>query len=221
MAYSHSRLRKTLALVRIVTGVVFIVLGANKISSLEFGRIIFPAFLQQAINGGSVGWLRPLLEWIFDFGAARIGILLGFAELAIGISLFLGLVVRPASLLGIAYTAFLLLATWNGVETASMMQTADHQFRNLFPTLVLLLLGVGHAGETWGLGALYHHHRARQWQRDNAAAPVQPRLLDEAAEEDVNEPSSFAAFLEQEERMAESGKEPIRQASEIHQVPEP
>ena len=113
MAYSHSRLRKTLAVVRVITGVVFVSIGAFKVSSLEFDRMFFPEFLDSAVAGGAVTWFRPVVAWISSFGPVRIGVALGFVELFIGIALILGLAVRPASLVGMIYMGALFLATFN------------------------------------------------------------------------------------------------------------
>jgi uncharacterized membrane protein YphA (DoxX/SURF4 family) len=211
MAYSHSRLRKTLALVRMLTGAVFVFVGMFKVSSLEFARVFFPQFLEDGIQGAAVSWVRPILEWIVSFSAGRVGVRIGFLELFIGIALLLGLAVRPAALLGMMYSLGLFFATWNQApQTPSMLQSAEHQFRNLFPFLVFLLLGVGHAGETWGLGSVYHHHRARIWAHGNVAAPAEVATV-EAESEDVpvfNEVDTFTEFLEREERaMADTGQE--------------
>jgi uncharacterized membrane protein YphA (DoxX/SURF4 family) len=197
MAYSHTRFRKTLAIVRILTGAVFVMIGSFKVSSLEFGKMVFPQFLENAIKSGAAEWIRPLLEWVVANGPARIGVTIGFVELFIGIALVLGLAVRPAALLGMFYSAGLLVATWNDAGTApSMLQSTEHQFRNLFPFLVFLLLGVGHAGETWGAGALYHRGRRRLLQR-GFVAPVPPAGPVDAP---VKEPQSFEEMVEQEER---------------------
>ncbi len=199
MAYSHTRLRKTLALIRIATGFVFVFTGAFKISSLEFGRELFPTFLDSGIRGAAAEWFRPVLEWVVSYGPARIGISLGFLELFIGVALILGLAVRVASAAGVLYTAGLLFATWNLTDsTPSMLQSSEHQFRNLFPCLIFVLLGVGHAGETWGVGALYHRHRDRRWARD-AEREAQRTATDVEAE---REPTSFEEFAEMEARAA-------------------
>jgi len=199
MAYSHSRLRKTLALARIATGSVFVLVGAFKVSSLEFARQMFPAFLDSGLHGAAAEWFRPVLEWIVNYGPGRVGVAIGFVELFIGVALILGLAVRPASLIGTLYSVALLLATWNGAGTApSMLQTAEHQFRNLFPVLTFLLLGIGHAGETWGVGALYHRHRAQKWERESAAEADPEAKLNEAEQE----PGSFEEFAEMEARRA-------------------
>ena len=183
MAYSHSRLRKTLALVRIMTGAVFLSLGAFKVSSLEFGKFIFPDFLDAAARTGAPAWFRPLINAILNYGPARVGVFFGFVELSIGVALVLGLAVRPACLLGFLYSAWIMLATWNPVEgSASMLQTTDHQFRALFPLMVFALLGVGHAGETWGVGSLYHRRRAKAWGDETPRPEPRPPV---AAEEYV------------------------------------
>lgn len=198
MAYSHSRLRKTLSLVRVATGVVFVSVGYFKISSLAFARTVFPAFLENAIRGAAVEWMRPVLEWIAYTGPGRIGVVIGFVELFIGTALVLGLAVRPASLIGMIYSLALLLTTWNESGTSpSMLQSAEHQFRNLFPFLIFLLLGVGHAGETWGVGAMYHRHRDRAWIKSHPEGEAQP-------------PESGAAAMEHEEL------EPPHEARERH-----
>jgi uncharacterized membrane protein YphA (DoxX/SURF4 family) len=185
-----------LAAVRIITGIVFASIGLFKVSSLEFAKITFPEFLDNGIRGASAGWLRPVLEWIVSFGPGRVGVMIGFVELFIGIALILGLAVRPASLVGMMYSVGLFFATYNQTDsTPSMMQSTDHQYRNLFPFLVFLMLGVGHAGETWGVGSLYHRHRARVWGREDEAKAQQAPV-----ESEPKEPGSFEEFLEQEER---------------------
>src|SRR3954470_4933524 len=187
MAYSHSRLRKTLAVARIMTGLVFLSVGTFKVSSIEFAKTIFPDFLESGIRGGAVTWIRPVLEWITSYGPARIGVAIGFVELFIGIALVLGLAVRPAALVGMLYSAGLFLATFDQAPTTpSMLQSAEHQFRNLFPFVVFLLLGVGHAGETWGLGSVYHRHRARKWEREAERAAATAAAV--AVEDEAKEP---------------------------------
>ncbi len=201
MAYSHSRLRKTLAVVRFLAGGVFVSVGLYKVTSLEFAKVTFPAFLDDGIQGAAVDWIRPVLQWIVGFGPGRVGVMIGFVELFIGIALVLGLAVRPATVVGMLYSLCLFLATWNQAgSTPSMLQSAEHQFRNLFPFFVFFLLGVGHAGETWGLGAVYHRHRALRWAREGARQHVEP-----PAEKEDSEPGSFEEFLEREERAVAAG----------------
>ena len=213
--YSNVRLRKSLALVRILAGLVFVWMGAYKVSSLDFVSTVFPDFLDSAIHGGAATWMRPLFHTIMATSVGKVGVLIGLSELFIGIALLLGLAVRPACFVGMLYSFGLLAATWNPVEggPATMLRTAAHHYRNLFPLLVFWLLAAGHAGETWGLGALYHHHRARKFDsevvKDSAparAVRMEPRSFEELAEAEQQEYENFA----QAEQQATEG-EPIEE----------
>lgn len=178
-------------------------MGLFKVSSLEFARSSFSDFLDSAIQGGAVEWLRPTLLWIEHYGTARFCIGIGFVELFIGFALVLGLAVRPAALVGMLYATALLLTTWHEVPGGpAMMQGSEHQFRFVFPAFVFLMLGIGHAGETWGLGALYHYHRSRAWERtpEDVARPAEVMAQGEEEIDEEEEPGSFEELLEQEER---------------------
>lgn len=183
MAYSHARLRKTLVVVRLLTGALFLVFGAYKISSMEFARVGFPQFVWEATHGGAVGFYGRFLDSFVWDNTGKYAILLGFLELLIGIGLLLGLVVRPVTLLGMIYSVNLMLATWmTPGPDQPLWRYLDGEMRYIGLFLLFLLLGVGHAGETWGLGALYH--RRRHLQRWENGGPV---LASPAAEDDIEE----------------------------------
>jgi uncharacterized membrane protein YphA (DoxX/SURF4 family) len=203
MAYSHSRLRKTLALVRIATGIALLYAGGYKVSSLEFARSVFPDYLDAGLRGGAADWVQPILAWMLHFGPGRIAVTMGFVELFIGVSLVLGLVVRPACALGMVYMGFLWLSAWNQVPgSVAVLRSGAFDFRNLFPLLLFLTLGIGHAGETWGLGALYHRHRARTLALEKERAPLE--VVPE------REPASFEEVAEAEARaQGESEQQPF------------
>jgi hypothetical protein len=91
--------------------------------------------------------------------------LAAFIELFIGVGLALGLAVRPISILGSVYMVHLMLATWNVPGPNEPMWRYFDNGGKLIPLLFLFVLfGVGHAGENWGLGSLYHHRRHRKWE---------------------------------------------------------
>jgi uncharacterized membrane protein YphA (DoxX/SURF4 family) len=171
MAYSHARLRKTLALVRILTGVVFLVMGQYKISSLEFARVGFPQFLAEAVQGRAVSFYGSLLSGIHR--TSPFAVTLGLMEMFIGVGLVLGLAVRPISLLGMFYMVNLMLATWmTPGPDAPLWAYLQGEFGYLCVFFLFLLFGIGHAGENWGLGAVYHHRRHLRWEQPPAEEPV-------------------------------------------------
>ena len=165
MAYSHSRLRKTLAVVRVLTGVLFLFAAAHKISSWEFAKIEFPQFVWEAAHGAGVGFYGDFLGSLAVQHLASYAAVVAFIELFIGIGLVLGLAVRPISILGAVYMVHLMLATWNVPGPNEPMWRHLDNGGKLFALLFLFVLfGCGHAGENWGLGSLYHQRRHRTWE---------------------------------------------------------
>src|SRR6266404_5182510 len=166
MAYSHARLRNTLALVRIGIGLLFLDLGWYKITSLDFVRVDFPQFLVYAIQGSAIDFYGKFLATYVLPESSKYAVAVGFVELTIGVGLVLGLAVRPICLLGMAYMVNLLLATWYQPSPGEpLWNYPDEQLRHAIPFLIFLVLGIGHAGENWGLGALYHKHRRKRWEK--------------------------------------------------------
>ena len=41
----------------------------------------------------------------------------------------------------------------------------DNLIKLILMFFLFLLFGIGHAGENWGLGSLYHHRRRARWER--------------------------------------------------------
>jgi uncharacterized membrane protein YphA (DoxX/SURF4 family) len=166
MPYSHSRLRKTLAVVRVLTGVLFLFAAAHKISSWEFAKIEFPHFVWEAAHGAAVGFYGDLLGSLDVQHLSSYAAVVAFIELFIGIGLVLGLAVRPVSILGSVYMVHLILATWNVPgSNEPMWRYLDNDGKLIALFFLFLLFGFGRAGENWGLGSLYHHRRHRKWEQ--------------------------------------------------------
>ncbi len=166
MAYTHVRLRKTLALVRIATGLLFLDLGWYKVTNIQYARVDFPQFLYDAINGGAIDfYARFLTNHAFRY-SKEIALAIGFTEIFIGVGLVLGLLTRLVSLVGMFYMANLVLATWyQPFPGEPLYHFPDEQWRHAVPFFLFLLFGIGHAGENWGLGALYHRRRHQRWEK--------------------------------------------------------
>jgi uncharacterized membrane protein YphA (DoxX/SURF4 family) len=172
MAYSHSRLRNTLALVRVLMGMLFLLGGAHKVSSLDFARVEFPKFLMEAYSGAAVGFYADLLHSVTWGHAGEVAVLVGFVELFIGVGLLLGLAVRPISLVGMFYLLNFMLATWMAPgHNEPLWRHVDSQSKFIAMFFLFLLFGIGHAGENWGVGSLYHRRRRREWENGEGAEP--------------------------------------------------
>jgi uncharacterized membrane protein YphA (DoxX/SURF4 family) len=182
MAYSHSRLRKMLAVIRVLTGVLFLFAAAHKISSWEFAKIEFPQFVWEAAHGAAVGFYGDFLGSLAGPHVARFAAVVAFIELFIGTGLVLGLAVRPVSIMGSLYMFHLMLATWNVPgPNEPLWRYLDNDGKLIALLFLFVLFGAGHAGENLGLGSLYHHRRHRQWEhlepdgQTSAIPEIEPR----------------------------------------------
>jgi uncharacterized membrane protein YphA (DoxX/SURF4 family) len=111
MADRSSALSRTIALVRILTGILFFLFGEYKVAGPEFAHTGFPHYLQGYVNGSAVAFYRPLLALLIPH-AVFFGYVVGVVELAIATSMILGLWVRPMSIVGALFMLNLFLATW-------------------------------------------------------------------------------------------------------------
>src|ERR1700733_13949209 len=93
---TSSALSRTIALVRMATSVFFLLFGEYKVAGPGFAHGGFQTYLQDYIANSAVGFYRPVLTGLVLPHAVFFGYLVGVVELLIGISLLIGLWVRPA-----------------------------------------------------------------------------------------------------------------------------
>jgi uncharacterized membrane protein YphA (DoxX/SURF4 family) len=102
-----------LAGLRIAVGVLFLIFGQYKVFGTQFtlgGGFQFwiHRFLDR---GGAYPFMVPVLQNFVLAHARAIAFLVAYGELAIGLALVLGILVRPASICGLIYMLALLFAS--------------------------------------------------------------------------------------------------------------
>lgn len=142
---------RTIALTRILTGLIFILFGEYKVAGPEFAHGGFQQWLGGFINHDAVSFYRPFLLHVVQPHAVFCGYFVGVAELAIGLALVAGLWVRAASGFGVLHMVSLILATWNQVGPGPIWRYFGAELDHI-PLLFLFLIFIAtRAGETWGL----------------------------------------------------------------------
>lgn len=101
-----------IAALRIAVGALFIVFGQYKVFGTEFTRGGgFEGWIHRFITDGAYPFMAPLLSGFVLAHARPIAYLVAYGELAIGVSLVLGIASRAASVCGLLYMLTLLFAS--------------------------------------------------------------------------------------------------------------
>ena len=138
------------AIVRILTGVIFVAEGASKVLG-DFVRGGFAKAVREIAAEAWPIWASFLRSIVLP-NAGVFGWLFALAELSLGIGLLLGLLTRAASVCGVILMTLILLGqtrvaggSWEKWVTAGL--TAKFAF------LLLWLLFLANAGHVWAVDA--------------------------------------------------------------------
>ena len=102
---------KALTGLRVAVSILFLILGEYKVFGTEFtlgGG--FQYWINRFLQDGAYPFMVPILKNFVLPHAEPIAFLVAYGELAIGIALVLGMLVRPASICGLIYMLSLLFS---------------------------------------------------------------------------------------------------------------
>ena len=152
MPTPSANLLKTIAAVRMATAAFFILFGQYKLFGSGFAHGGFQEYLRGYIEGSAVSFYRPILADLVLPHAIFLGYAVGVVEMFIGLSLLLGIWVRPASVLGALHMLSLTLATWwdpgHGVP---LWRYFGNELDHLPVLFLFIIFFVSDAGQQWGL----------------------------------------------------------------------
>jgi uncharacterized membrane protein YphA (DoxX/SURF4 family) len=101
-----------MAVLRIAVGLLFLIFGEYKVFGTEFTlHGGFQIWIQKFLTEGAYPFVIPILRGFVLPHATPIAFLVAYGELAIGIALVLGVLVRPASACGLLYMLTLLFSS--------------------------------------------------------------------------------------------------------------
>jgi uncharacterized membrane protein YphA (DoxX/SURF4 family) len=147
-----SGLSRVIAGVRIAASAFFLLFGEYKVAGPAFAHGGFQNYLHEYIASSAIGFYRPVLSGLILPHAVFFGYVVGVVELLVGISLLIGLWVRPASVLGILFLMNLTLAAWwepgHGVP---LWRYFGARLDTLPLILLLIIFFAADAGRVWGL----------------------------------------------------------------------
>jgi thiosulfate dehydrogenase (quinone) large subunit len=103
---------KALAVLRLAVGILFLIFAEYKVFGTQFtlgGG--FQSWINRFLESGAYPFMVPILKSFVLPHATAIAFLVAYGELAIGIALVLGILVRQASLCGAVYMLILLFSS--------------------------------------------------------------------------------------------------------------
>lgn len=143
---------RTIAAVRIATGVIFLFFGEYKIVGPSFAYGGFEGWIHQFVDQGmAVGFYKVFLVKFVLVHPVLCARIVGWGEFAIGLSLVLGIFVRPASVAGAIHMVSLGLATWYAPGHGAPLWRYFGANLDHIPLLFLFaIFYTARAGDVWG-----------------------------------------------------------------------
>ena len=153
---------RALAALRIAVGVLFLVFGEYKVFGPEF---VFGGGFQDWIQrflaeGSAYPFMVPVLRAVVLPHARPFALLVAYGELALGVSLILGLWVRAASLCGLVYMLALLFSANYPGPDAVLWHYFGAALEHLVLALCFAAFLVGAPERAWSVIAVWRERSA-------------------------------------------------------------
>lgn len=150
---------RALAVLRIGVGVFFLIFGEYKVFGTQFTlHGGFQYWINRFLDGGVYPFMAPVLRGFVLTHATPIAFLVAYSELAIGIALVLGTLVRPASIGGIVYMLTLLFSSDYPGAGAPFWQYFGASLSHSVFILCFVAFLIGRADSVWSVKSLRRRH---------------------------------------------------------------
>jgi uncharacterized membrane protein YphA (DoxX/SURF4 family) len=143
---------KALTGLRIAVGILFVIFGEYKVFGKQFtigGG--FQYWVNRFLQDGAYPFMVPVLKNFVLPHATPIAFLVAYCELAIGIALVVGILVRSASICGVIYMFSLLLSANYPGSDAAFWQYFGASLEHLVPALCFASFASTKPEEIWSI----------------------------------------------------------------------
>jgi thiosulfate dehydrogenase [quinone] large subunit len=145
---------RAFAALRIAVGILFLIFAQYKVFGTQFtlgGGFQF--WINRFLADGAYPWMVPVLRGFVLPHGTVIAFLVAYGEMAIGLSLVLGVLVRAASVCGVVYMLTLLFSSNYPGPDAPFWQYFGASLEHLVLALCFAAFALGDAGANWSLPA--------------------------------------------------------------------
>jgi uncharacterized membrane protein YphA (DoxX/SURF4 family) len=143
---------RALAFLRVSAGILFLIFGQYKVFGAQFAlHGGFQFWINRFLQDGTYPFMVPVLRSFVLPHATPIAFLVAYGELAIGLALFLGVCVRPASAFGLIYMLTLLFSSNYPGPHAPMWEYFGASLDHSVLALCFLAFLMGRSDAVWSL----------------------------------------------------------------------
>ncbi|MGB9464800.1 MAG: DoxX family protein [Candidatus Acidiferrum sp.] len=143
---------RALAVLRIGVGIFFLIFGQYKVFGTQFTlHGGFQFWINRFLEGGVYPFMAPILRGFVLPHSTPIAFLVAYGELAIGISLTLGLLVRTASACGLVFMLTMLFSSDYPGATAPAWQYFGASLSHSVFALCFLVFLLGRSAQFWSV----------------------------------------------------------------------
>jgi len=144
---------RALAVLRVGVGVFFLIFGEYKVFGTQFTlHGGFQYWINRFLEGGAYPFMAPVLRGFVLAHATPIAFLVAYGELAIGIALIFGILVRPASVGGLIFMLTLLFSSDYPGAGAPFWQYFGASLSHSVFALCFVAFLIGRADAVWSVG---------------------------------------------------------------------
>jgi thiosulfate dehydrogenase (quinone) large subunit len=148
-----------LALLRIGVGIFFLIFGQYKVFGTAFTlHGGFQIWINKFLEGGTYPFMAPILRGFVLAHATSIAFLVAYGELAIGLALVFGIMVRSASICGLIFMLILLFSSDYPGAGAAFWQYFGASLSHSVFALCFAAFLIGRADSIWSVKALRKTH---------------------------------------------------------------
>jgi uncharacterized membrane protein YphA (DoxX/SURF4 family) len=158
---SDSSIRNSyaLALLRVGVGILFLIFGQYKVFGTAFTlHGGFQFWINKFLEGGTYPFMAPVLRGFVLTHATSIAFLVAYGELAIGLALVVGIMVRSASFCGLIFMLTLLFSSDYPGAGAAFWQYFGASLSHSVFALCFAAFLIGRADSVWSVKALRKTH---------------------------------------------------------------
>lgn len=150
---------QAIAMLRIAIGILFLIFGQYKVFGTQFTlHGGFQFWINKFLEGGAYPFMAPVLRGFVLPHATPIAFLVAYGELAIGLALALGILVRLASLSGLILMLTMLFSSDYPGAAAPLWQYFGASLSHSVFALCFAAFLIGRADSVWSLSAWRRKH---------------------------------------------------------------